>query len=248
MAGMLFTAFAYLCFNLVSGLLALFLTGLPEIAGIALPITVDATIWPAVSSPWLAGAIDLGLIALFGVQHSVMARPGFKRWFTRLVPPHLERAVYVFATCPVLLAVLLFWQPLPGMVWRSEDSLVTLLLWALYGTGWLLLVAATWMIDHFELFGLSQVWRHWRGKPAPAENFRTAYAYRYVRHPIYLGWLTIFWATPQMSASHLLFAIGMSAYILVGMLCEERDLIATFGDRYRSYRARVPALIPGFRI
>lgn len=248
MAGLLFALFAYLCFNLVSGALALFLTGLPEIAGIALPITVDASIWPTVSSPWLAGAIDLGLIALFGLQHSVMARPGFKRWFTRFAPPHLERAVYVFATCPVLLAVLLFWQPLPGTVWRSEDSLVTLLLWALYGAGWLLLVAATYMIDHFELFGLAQAWRHWRRKPVPAENFRMAYAYRYVRHPIYVGWLTIFWATPQMSAGHLLFAAGMSAYILVGMLCEERDLIAAFGDRYRSYRARVPALIPGFRI
>lgn len=248
MAGLLFTAFAYLCFNLVSVALALFLTGLPEIAGIALPISVDATIWPAVSSPWLAGAIDLGLIALFGVQHSVMARPGFKRWFTRFVPPHLERAVYVFATCPVLLALMLFWQPLPSLVWRSEDSLVTLLLWAMYGVGWLLLVAATWMIDHFELFGLAQAWRHWRAKSAPAENFRMAYAYRYVRHPIYVGWLIIFWATPQMSASHLLFALGMSAYILVGMLCEERDLIATFGDRYRSYRARVPALIPGFKV
>lgn len=248
MAGLLFVAFAYLCFNLVSGALALFLIGQPGIAGIALPITVDATIWPAVSSPWLAGLLDLGLIALFGLQHSVMARPGFKRWFTRFVPPHLERAVYVFATCPVLLLVMLFWQPLPGMVWRSEDSLVTLLLWALYGAGWLLLVAATYMIDHFELFGLSQAWRHWRGISVPAENFRMAFAYRYVRHPIYVGWLTIFWATPQMSASHLLFAIGMSAYILVGMLFEERDLIATFGDRYRSYRARVPALIPGLKI
>ena len=106
MAGLLFVAFAYLCFNLVSGALALFLIGQPEIAGIALPITVDATIWPAVSSPWLAGLLDLGLIALFGLQHSVMARPGFKRWFTRFVPPHLERAVYVFATCPVLLLVM----------------------------------------------------------------------------------------------------------------------------------------------
>jgi protein-S-isoprenylcysteine O-methyltransferase Ste14 len=247
MAGLLFAAFAYLCFNFVSGALALFLTGLPQIAGVALPITVDASIWPPLS-PWLAGAIDLGLIALFGLQHSVMARPAFKRWFTALVPPHLERATYVFASCPALLMVLLFWQPLPGMVWRSDDAVITLLLWALFGAGWLLLVAATWMIDHFELFGLAQAWRHWRGKPAPAGDLRMVYAYRYMRHPIYTGWLITFWATPQMSASHLLFAIGMSAYILVGMLCEERDLMAAFGDRYRDYRARVPALIPGFKV
>lgn len=247
MAGLSFAAFAYLCFNLVTAALALFLTGLPQLAGVELPITVDASIWPPLS-PWLSGAIDLGLIALFGLQHSVMARSGFKRWLTAFVPPHLERALYVLATCPVLLAVMVFWQPLPGMVWRSDDSTITLLLWALYGAGWLLLVAATWMIDHFELFGLAQAWRHWRGKAAPVDGFRMVYAYRYMRHPIYTGWLITFWATPQMSASHLLFAIGMSAYILVGILCEERDLIAAFGDRYRDYRARVPALIPGFKI
>jgi protein-S-isoprenylcysteine O-methyltransferase Ste14 len=246
MAGLSFTVFAYLGFNLVAGALALFLTGLPQIAGVALPVSVDASIWPPLS-PWLAGAIDLGLIVLFGLQHSVMARPRFKRWLTRVVPPHLERAVYVLATCLVLLLLMLFWQPLPGTIWRSDDSLLALLLWALYGAGWLLLVAATWMLDHFELFGLSQAWRHWRGTPAPADDFRMVYAYRYVRHPIYTGWLIIFWATPQMSAGHLLFAIGMSAYILVGILCEERDLIAAFGDRYRDYRARVPALIPGFK-
>jgi protein-S-isoprenylcysteine O-methyltransferase Ste14 len=247
MAGVSFAVFAYLCFNLVCAALALFLIGLPQIAGVEVPITVDASIWPPLS-PWLAGAIDVGLIALFGLQHSVMARPAFKRWLTAIVPPHLERAVYMFASSPVLLVVLLFWQPLPGMVWRSENDVVTLLLWALFGAGWLLLVAATWMIDHFELFGLAQAWRHWRGTPAPADDFRMAYAYRYMRHPIYTGWLITFWATPQMSASHLLFAIGMSAYILVGILCEERDLIARFGDRYRAYRARVPALIPGFKI
>lgn len=247
MAGQLFAVFAYQCFNIVAGALALFLTGLPQIAGFELPITVDASIWPALS-PWLAGSINLGLIALFGLQHSVMARPAFKRWLTAFVPAHLERAVYVLATCPVLLAVLLFWQPLPGMIWQSEDSFVTFLLWTLYAAGWLLLVAATYMIDHFELFGLAQAWRHWRGESTPADDLRMVYAYRYVRHPIYTGWLIIFWATPQMSAGHLIFAIGMSAYILVGILCEERDLIAAFGDRYREYRSRVPALIPGFRI
>lgn len=247
MAGMLFAVFAYLCFNLVSGALALFLSGLPELFGIPLPITVDASIWPPLS-PWLAGTVDLGLIVVFGLQHSVMARPGFKRWFTGFVPPHLERAVYVFVSCPALLLVLVFWQPLPGIIWRSDDSVVTMLVWAVFGAGWLLLVAATYMINHFELFGLAQAWRHWRGTSAPAGGFRMAYAYRYVRHPIYTGWLTVFWATPQMSASHLLFAMGMSVYILVGMICEERDLIATFGDRYRDYRARVPALLPGFKV
>ena len=242
MAGLLFAGFAYLCFNIVSAVLALFL------AGLWLPITVDASIlWPP-QSPWLAGAIDLGLIALFGLQHSVMARQGFKRWLGAVVPPHLLRAVYVLVTCLPLALLVICWQPLPATIWRSTDPFVITLLWILYGTGWLLVVASTHMIDHFELFGVTQPFRHWRGKPAPLDDFRTPYLYRHVRHPLYFSMLIAFWATPQMSLGHLLFAGGMSAYILVGIAFEERDLVAAFGDRYRAYRARVPALIPGIRL
>jgi protein-S-isoprenylcysteine O-methyltransferase Ste14 len=247
MSGVLFAGFAYLGFNLVSAALALFLTGLPRIAGMDLPVTVDASVWPLLP-PWLAAAIDLGLVALFGLQHSVMARQGFKRRLGAIVPAHLQRAVYVLASCLPLMLLMLCWQPLPATVWRSEDPVVAMALWMLYGAGWLLAVASTYMIDHFELFGLAQPLRHWRRRPAPADHFRTPYLYRHVRHPLYFSMLVTFWATPQMSLGHLLFAAGMTAYILVGIVFEERDLLAAFGDRYRAYRARVPALIPGFRI
>lgn len=246
MAGLLFALFAYLGFGLAAVALALFIAG-PLSAGLGLPIHINASLWPAPSA-WLAGVLDLGLIALFGLQHSVMARPAFKQWMATTVPVHLQRAVYVLATSVMVGLLILLWQPLPAMVWQVQDSVAATLLWLLYGIGWLLLVAATFMIDHFELFGLAQPFRHWRSLPPPPDEFRTAWLYRYMRHPIYTGWLVIFWATPQMSVGHLLFAIGMSAYIVVGILYEERDLIAAFGDRYRDYRRRVPALIPGLKI
>lgn len=246
MAGLLFALFAYLGFGIAAVALALFIAG-PPAAALGLPIHIDASIFPLLS-PWLAGVLDLGLIALFGLQHSVMARPGFKQWMSASVPAHLQRAVYVIVTSVVVVVLLiLLWQPLPAVLWHVQDSFNATLVWMLYGFGWLLLVAATFMIDHFELFGLSQPFRHWRSLSAPHDEFRTSWLYRYMRHPIYTGWLVIFWATPQMSAGHLLFAIGMSAYILVGIAYEERDLIALFGDRYREYRRRVPALIPGLK-
>lgn len=245
MFGMLYALFSYLCFGAIVAVQALFLLG--QSLPFPLPLHVDASVWP-VLSPWLAAAIDIGLIVLFGLQHSVMARPGFKRWFTRLVPAHLERSTYMLIASLVLAVLFVGWQPLPGIVWQVGDPLTANLLWALQGFGWLLLVAATFMINHFELFGLAQAWRHWRHLPSPNDPFRTAWLYRHMRHPIYTGWLLTFWATPLMSTSHLLFAAGMSLYILVGIAYEERDLIEAFGDRYRDYRRRVPALIPGFKL
>lgn len=240
MAGLLFALFAYLGFGVAALALALF------VAGVWLPIHIDASIWPA-PSPWLAGVLDIGLIALFGLQHSVMARPGFKQWMSAALPAHLHRAVYVIATSVMVAFLIAFWQPLPAMVWQIQDGGAAMLVWMLYAIGWLLVVASTFMIDHFELFGLAQPFRRWRGLPPPDDEFRTSYLYRYMRHPIYTGWLVVFWATPQMSVGHLLFAIGMSAYILVGIAYEERDLIALFGERYRDYRRCVPALIPGLK-
>jgi protein-S-isoprenylcysteine O-methyltransferase Ste14 len=245
MLGLLYALFSYLCFGAIVIAQALFLLG--QSLPFPLPLHADASFWPALS-PWFAAAIDIGLIVVFGLQHSVMARPGFKRWFTRLVPTHLERSTYMLAASMVLAVLFIGWQPLPGIVWQVSDPLTANLLWALQGFGWFLLVAATFMINHFELFGLAQAWRHWRNQPTPDDGFRTAWLYRHMRHPIYTGWLLTFWATPLMSVSHLLFAIGMSLYILVGIAYEERDLIAAFGDRYRDYRARVPALIPGFKL
>lgn len=241
MPALLFSGLAYLMFIAVSLGCVFFLGNL------WLPHSIDRGLWPAL--PWLpAAAIDAGLLVLFGLQHSVMARAGWKARLHRLVPPHLERSVYVVASSLALGLLIGLWQPIPAMVWQAQSPLAATLLWAVYAGGWLLVVASTWMIDHYELFGLAQVWRRWRGLAAPAEDFRTPYLYRYIRHPLYFGFLLAFWATPQMSAGHLLFAIGMTAYIVIGMLHEERDLMRLFGDAYRDYRARVPALIPGLKL
>lgn len=241
MPALLLSGFAYLLINAVSAACFLFL------ADLWLPQTIDRGIWPAM--PWLpAAVIDTGLLVLFGLQHSVMARSGFKAWLHRLLPPHLERTVYVLASSLALGLLIVFWQPIPVLVWQFDSWPGADLLWALYAAGWLLVVASTYMIDHFELFGLRQVWRRIRGLPEPGEFLRMPGMYRFVRHPLYLGWLTVFWATPAMSAGHLLFAAGMSAYILIGMAYEERDLLRSFGAAYRDYRARVPALIPGLKL
>ncbi len=188
MIGLLFAGFAYLCFNAISLFLALFL------ANLWLPFSIDHMPWPLL--PALpAATIDIGLIALFGLQHSIMARQSFKRRMN-MVPLHLQRSVYVLATCIVLALLVVCWQPLPAMVWGQDDPLFAGLLWAVFGLGWLLAVASTYMIDHYELLGLSQAIHHWRGTVAPAADFRTPYMYRYVRHPLYLGLLLVFWVTP----------------------------------------------------
>lgn len=240
MPALLIAAVAYLVINAVSLACFLFL------ADLWLPQTINRGIWPPL--PWLpAAAADIALLVLFGLQHSVMARAGFKAWLQRYLPPHLERTAYVIASSLALGLLIAAWQPIPAVIWQAESSLATLL-WGIYAGGWLLVVASTYMINHYELFGLAQVWRQFRRLPAPADDFRTPYLYRYVRHPLYLGWLLVFWATPSMSAGHLLFALGMSLYILIGMMHEERDLLRQFGEAYRDYRARVPALIPGLKL
>lgn len=241
MSALLFAGFAYLLFNAVSIALLLFL------ANLWLPFGIDRSIWPVLSWP-AAAAVNVALIVLFGLQHSVMARSGWKQRLHRIVPAHLERLVYVTASSIALALLIALWQPIPVLLWRAESELAVVAFWTLYAAGWLLVIAATYMINHYELFGLAQVWRKFRGLPAARDDFRTPYLYRYVRHPLYLGWLLVFWATPSMSAGHLLFAAGMSIYILIGMAHEERDLRRVFGEAYRDYRARVPALIPGLKL
>jgi protein-S-isoprenylcysteine O-methyltransferase Ste14 len=210
--------------------------------GLLVPRSVDTG--PAAP---LAGAlcIDVLLLGLFAVQHSVMARQGFKRAWTRIVPRPLERSTYVLATCVVL--VLLFWQwrpiPLP-IVWRIGNAAAVQLSWAIFWLGWTLVLLSTFLINHFELFGLQQVFARLTGREAPASEFRTPLLYRYVRHPLYLGILLSVWSVPAMTAGHLLFSAGISSYILVGIWFEERDLIAQFGVRYRRYRAEVGMLVP----
>ena len=188
---------------------------------------------------------NLLLLALFGVQHSVMARRGFKRWWTRVVPPAVERSTYVVATCAVLALLFWFWLPiLAPVVWQVEHRAGVALLWSLFGLGWLLVLVSTFLINHFELFGLQQVFARLTQRALPEPQFRTPLLYRYVRHPLYAGLLLSFWSVPVMTAGRLLFAIGFSAYILIGIAFEERDLLERFGERYRRYRAEVGMLLP----
>jgi protein-S-isoprenylcysteine O-methyltransferase Ste14 len=188
--------------------------------------------------------IDLALIALFGVQHSVMARPGFKARWTKIVPAPLERSVYCLAAALALIALFAFWHPIAGTVWSVENPTARIMLWALFFAGWVILFIATHLINHWELFGLAQAWRHFRGTEGVPPTFRTPLFYRWVRHPIYSGFLLAFWATPEMSYGHLLLAVGFTAYILVGIAYEERDLIGHYGQTYTDYRKRVGMVFP----
>ena len=193
----------------------------------------------------IAVLVDAGLLLLFGLQHSVMARPGFKRIWTRVVPKELERSLYVLIASAVLAFVLWQWRPIPTPVlWHASATWGIALGWSVLALGVAVLLWATFLIDHFELLGLKQGWNTLRGRELRAPAFVTPYLYKVVRHPQYLGWLLIFWGTPTMTAGHLLFTAGMSAYILVAMRFEERDLTEHIGEPYRRYRQQVPALVP----
>jgi methanethiol S-methyltransferase len=197
-------------------------------------------------APWAqALGVDVLLLVLFGVQHSLMARRGFKRWWTRIVAPAVERSTYVVATCIVLALLFWLWLPITApLVWQVQNQAGVALLWGLFGIGWLLVLVSTFLINHFELFGLQQVFARLRQRAVPEVQFKTPLLYRYVRHPLYLGLLLSLWMVPVMTAGRLLFALGFSAYIGVGIAFEERDLIEQFGERYRRYRAEVGMLLP----
>ncbi len=187
--------------------------------------------------------VDLILLGLFAVQHSVMARPAFKRWWTRMVPQPIERSTYVLASSLVLALLCRLWRPLTAVVW-SVGGLGASVLQSVFWLGWLVVLVSTFLISHFELFGLSQVWANFSRKAATSQAFRTPLLYGFVRHPIYLGFVLAFWATPTMTAGHLLFALATLGYMLVAIQLEEHDLIGTFGDDYLAYRRRVSMLIP----
>jgi protein-S-isoprenylcysteine O-methyltransferase Ste14 len=192
----------------------------------------------------LAVPLNLALLATFGLQHSIMARSWFKRWWTRFVPAHVERSTYVAFASFALLLILWQWRPIPSPVWTVTNAAAVGVLHGLFWTGWAIVFLSSYLIDHFELFGVRQVIDKLRGRVLPAPTFRTPLFYRYVRHPLYLGFLIAFWATPVMTAGHLLFSIGMTSYILVALRYEERDLIRTFGARYRRYIEHVGMLLP----
>lgn len=237
-ATVLFAFVAYAIFFVTFLYLIAFVGNLP-----AVPVTVDRG---PVASPTTAVAIDIVLIALFGLQHSVMARQGFKRAWTRVVPEQAERSVYVLAASAALIILFAFWQPIRGTVW-SVGGTAAILIWALFGLGWLIVLLSTFLINHFELFGVQQAWFHARGREAAAPQFRQPLFYKLVRHPLYAGFFLAFWATPRMSQGHLLLALGMSAYMLIAIRYEERDLVRLFGRDYDDYRQRVGMLTPRFR-
>lgn len=195
----------------------------------------------------LAVIVNIGLIALFGVQHSVMARPAFKRWWTRIVPPPIERSVFVLAASAALMILFALWQPISTVIWDATGTPLEAPLWVLFGVGWMIVLLSTFLINHFELFGLQQAWFHLRRREAPPPKLRQPLFYRWVAHPLYSGFFLAFWATPQMTSGHLLLALGMSTYMLIAIRYEEHDLKTLFGREYEEYRAGVGKLVPRLR-
>ena len=228
-----FSAAAYLFF------LAVLLYSAGFLNDLVVPKGVDGPAGPVPA----AVAVDLGLLLLFAVQHSVMARPAFKRAWTRVVPAAAERSVYVLAASAVLALLYWQWRPVAGDAWRTGGALAAVIL-ALYFAGWGLVVASTWMIDHFDLFGLRQAYLHWSGRPYSPLQFTARAAYGLVRHPMMTGLLVAFWAAPVMTWGHLLFAAAASGYVLVGIHFEERDLRRELGPPYEEYARQVPMLLP----
>jgi protein-S-isoprenylcysteine O-methyltransferase Ste14 len=219
-----------------------FLYAIGFVGNVIVPKSLDS---PAVM-PWpTALAINLGLLSLFAVQHSVMARQGFKRMLTRLIPPAAERSTYVLASSLALILLFWQWQPLGGVVWEVENDIGRLALYAGFAFGWSLVLLATIVINHFDLFGLRQSWRAFLGLPQAPLHFTTPLLYRIVRHPLYVGWFFAFWCTPTMTVTHLLFAVVTTAYILVAIQLEERDLMRAHPE-YAEYRRRVPMLVPAW--
>jgi protein-S-isoprenylcysteine O-methyltransferase Ste14 len=220
---------------------ATFLYAIGFVGNLVVPKSIDSPLEGSLGEAFL---VNMALLGLFAVQHSVMARPGFKRWWTRWVPRPVERSTYVLVSSLALILLFWQWRPMGGVIWTVEDPIGRAVLLGLFAFGWLLVLVSTALINHFDLFGLRQVWMYLRSKPYTPLRFVTPGPYKIVRHPLYVGWFFAFWATPTMTAAHLLFAALTAAYILVAIQLEERDLVEYHGKDYVEYRRRVPMLIP----
>jgi protein-S-isoprenylcysteine O-methyltransferase Ste14 len=221
--------------------LAVFLYAIGFVGGFWTPTRLDGPLEGSLTEALL---VNLVLLGLFAASHSVMARPWFKEWWTRIVPRPIERSTYVLVTNVMLIALFAYWQPMGGTIWNVENEVGRGLLDGLFAFGWLTVLVTTFLINHFDLFGLRQVWLYFRGRPYTSLNFATPGPYRWVRHPLYIGWMIAFWATSTMTAGHLTFALLLTLYMVVAATMEERDLVSHFGPSYESYRRRVPMFIP----